>query len=124
MDTSHAEELKRIDKQYDRYVLLIRLGWLALFLILAVVIYRWWYPYQAFDSHIWKTTDPNKSDTRLGMAYDLIASKMLIGKTKEEVIGLLGKPDDTDKFLDIHHTWHIGRGQTFFFFSKCTGYHP
>ena len=44
-----------------------------------------------FDSHTWKSEDRH----RYLMINDLIDNKLLIGKTKEEVISLLG--NDTEK---------------------------
>lgn len=75
-----------------------------------------------FASEIWKTTDKR---TRGRMVYDLQKSRILIGKTRREVIELLGQSDSgkvkgsdskildrfyidteiiTDIFFTIHYT--------------------
>jgi len=45
-----------------------------------------YYPKTDFDKQEWN----NKKEERYKMSKDIINSEMLIGKTKEEVIGLLG----------------------------------
>lgn len=114
MDPSHAEELKRIDSHYDRLVLIGRLFWVMVFLVLAFVVYSWWFPYQAFDAAGWKNGDDR---TRLGMAKDLVSSGILIGKTKEEAIQLLGEPYGC-KAQGYHLSWDAGSAQSLFNFNS------
>ncbi len=51
-------------------------------------------PPRAFDQQVWKTAGDR---VRGQMAQDLIDKKILIGKTRKQVINLLGRPDEEDK---------------------------
>ena len=117
----HADELQKIDSQYDRYLLIVRVGKWLFVIVLALVMYRWWYPYQTFDSTAWKAADRWESNTRLGMASYLVKSRTLDGKAKAEVFELLGEPDDMRKPVGTHHTWLVGRGQSMFSFDSYLG---
>jgi hypothetical protein len=53
----------------------------------------WWilvFPTQ-FDAGAWKRS-PRESEVRSAMAEDLIYSRVLLGKTRSEVVELLGSP--------------------------------
>ena len=50
-----------------------------------------YYPNRDFDKKAWLTD----SDKRYEYTYDLISSKLLIGKSKIEVVRMLGKTDTT-----------------------------
>lgn len=50
-----------------------------------------WIRSEKFDSQIWKSNDKH----RYRMVNDIIANKLLIGKTKKEVVSLLG--DDPEE---------------------------
>jgi glucan phosphoethanolaminetransferase (alkaline phosphatase superfamily) len=78
------------------------LVWLATILsapvIYTVLIVAWmsiveYYPNHYFDAKAWKTD----SDSRYEYSHDLIGSKILVGKTKQQVMGILGKYDDTSQ---------------------------
>lgn len=45
----------------------------------------------SFEHHAWKSGD---HELRGKMAHDLLEKKILIGKTREEVIDMLGSPDE------------------------------
>ena len=96
---------------------MIRLGWFLAFVVLAVVIYRWWNPYLKFESKAWKSANWN-TNTRIGMANYLIATGSLLGKTKAEVIELLGEPDGTIKPVGFQLSWYAGPGQSFLSFNS------
>ena len=49
---------------------------------------------KTFESSVWKADAPG---VRHDMAKDLMDSHVLIGKSREEVIALLGKPDNEGK---------------------------
>jgi len=51
-------------------------------------------PPRAFDQQVWKTASDR---VRGQMAQDLIDKKILIGKTRMQVINLLGRPYEEDK---------------------------
>ena len=63
-----------------------------------------------FDSSEWKNTgDQNQySYPRLKMADELISSHRLYGKSKEEVIELLGKASDEGYFLSYDLVYWLG----------------
>ena len=56
-------------------------------LIVGWISYARYYPERAFDKEVWKT----EVETRYELTDDLIDNKKLIGKTKEEIIELLGQ---------------------------------
>lgn len=92
-------KLKRNDK--------IGLFLFTAFIITTSLIYLF---EERFDKHQWRS-EPSR---RYQMVDDLIESQLLIEKTKNEVIGLLGEPDesisaDKDVFL-----YRLGNPPTFF----------
>jgi hypothetical protein len=62
-----------------------------------------YYPTHDFDKQRWHTDE----DNRYELSDDLIKSKMLIGKTKNEVRQLLG---NETKNQDSVNTWYYGLG--------------
>jgi len=65
------------------------------------------HPESKFNSIKW---NENKSD-RHHMRKDLIESKLLIGKTKNEVIEILGKPENNFKVgMDTLKNWNYSMG--------------
>lgn len=63
-----------------------------------------------FDSSRWKQAGHPNQDSypRLNMADDLISSRKLYGKTKQEAIELLGKPSDSGYFRTYDLTYWLG----------------
>jgi len=61
-----------------------------------------YYPQRAFNSKEWIYD----FSSRKNMCDDLINSKLLIGKTKEEVIGILG--EDYNKYSETQIVYNIG----------------
>jgi hypothetical protein len=51
---------------------------------------EWGWPHERFSSTAWATSPQAE---RYKMARDLVESKVLIGKSKEAVVAVLGKPD-------------------------------
>ena len=68
---------------------------LGLLLLAAAFIgvYRW-STRGAFDSAVWRDETRFESGDRLPMAERLVESKALVGKTRPEVVELLGEPND------------------------------
>ncbi|KQL19966.1 hypothetical protein ACFFHH_06580 [Cytobacillus solani] len=63
-----------------------------------------------FSSERWLA----KSDERVYMVDDLLSRTKLIGLSKEEVITLLGKPDDTEYFTDDNNiVYYLGNERGF-----------
>src|SRR6185503_12498840 len=63
---------------------------------------------QPFDANLW--TDPIRVEKgiRLRMADSLIARGTLQGKTRDEVVALLGAPRDGDYFSDWDLVYWLG----------------
>jgi outer membrane protein assembly factor BamE (lipoprotein component of BamABCDE complex) len=63
-----------------------------------------------FDSSTWKQTGQlnQSSYPRLEMAEDLIRDRTLYGKTKQEVIELLGKPSNDGYFKTYDLVYWLG----------------
>ena len=72
----------------------------------SFVFYEY-HPESKFNAIEW---NENKND-RHQMRKDLIESKLLIGKTKNEVIGILGKPENYFKTeMDTLKNWNYSMG--------------
>lgn len=72
------------------------------FLLITAVTY---YPRYDFDQEK-RRADPEQ---RYEMSQDMIESKMLLAKTKEEVKELLGEPDSADGALRTYYVWFSPR---------------
>jgi hypothetical protein len=74
----------------------------------------WWItfpahaPAQSFDSHTWRDESKVKPGVRQGMADQLIADGILLGKTRAEVVELLGEPPPTTYFADWDLVYWLG----------------
>jgi len=68
-----------------------------------------------FDSENWKNTAPDwtHDSIRLRMIDDLLDRHQLLGKSRDEIIDLLGEPDDTDYFSDYEMVWWLGPERSF-----------
>ncbi|MGO4702727.1 hypothetical protein [Dyella sp. 2RAB6] len=68
--------------------------WLIFFITTAITVVcmgdRVWWPERKFDPEAWKRTESNG---RYVYATDLLDSRVLIGKSEDEVIALLGESD-------------------------------
>lgn len=60
---------------------------------LGCVVWVYRYPGRAFDPIAWSDAKRVKRGVRLGMADRMVARDTLVGKSYEEVLQLLGKPD-------------------------------
>jgi predicted XRE-type DNA-binding protein len=75
-----------------------RLPLIVLILILSAVLIRGKIPHETFKSEIWKTANLNSEENmslRWDMMNDLRNKHKLVGMTKNEIIKLLGVPEDT-----------------------------
>lgn len=92
-------ELKRIDK--------IGFFFFGAFIIGTSLI---WLFEERFDSDNWH----NQPTMRYKMVDDIVEQKLLLGKTKEQIIVLLGEPNSsTSKGKDIF-LYNLGRPPSFF----------
>jgi len=93
--------------------------WLGLFSILAamtiaaVIVSRFTL---AFDPVAWRDEVQVQQGVRLGMADRLVARRMLLGKTREEVVELLGEPDTSLPDWDM--AYNLGTDDRGFIFPE------
>jgi len=65
---------------------------------------------QQFESAAWKSAVPGtRNETRLFMVDDLLARHMLVGRSRTDVVNLLGEPDVTPYFREYEMVYHLGR---------------
>jgi hypothetical protein len=82
------------------------LGLLAV--VAALMVWRTWLPGRAFDPVSWRDESQVQRGVRLGMADWLIARRTLLGKTRAEVVELLGEPPPTGYFGDWDMVYWLG----------------
>lgn len=83
--------------------------------LIAVLVIRWaWFPGRAFDSVVWQDETHVKQGARLEMADRLIARRALLGKSRAEVVGMLGEPSATAKFGDWDLVYWLGPERGYF----------
>lgn len=63
-----------------------------------------------FDSITWKNTPSEMSyeTVRLRMVDDFLASHAPVGKTRDRIVALIGRPDDTEYFREYDLVYHLG----------------
>lgn len=88
-----------------RVVLLVVAAAVFAISVWAVVGYR--QGHQPFDRDRWIAADLAKR-TRADMVDDLVHRHRLVGRTRPEVVALLGPPTDTDKFDDWDMVYVLG----------------
>jgi hypothetical protein len=65
----------------------------------------------AFDAAVWRAKAADAGDdwpTRLRMVDSLMDSRLLHGRTRPQVVELLGPPDDTSKWREWDLVYHLG----------------
>jgi hypothetical protein len=60
--------------------------------VVGLVVWRVWYPGRSFDPELWRDESRMVDGVRHDMAVRMLARDTLIGKTREEVVELLGSP--------------------------------
>jgi outer membrane protein assembly factor BamE (lipoprotein component of BamABCDE complex) len=71
-------------------------------LCIAIIAYISYYPTKTFDETIWRTD----TEKRYEMTEDIIDNKLLIGKTKDQIIKTLG--DDYFKYDENRWGYDVG----------------
>jgi hypothetical protein len=95
-------ELTTSRKKSTRYIILA--SGVAL---VSIAVWIIWFPGVAFDSAVWN--GPQVRDgVRLKMADRLVARRILIGKSRSDVLGLLGEPPATGYFKEWDLVYWIG----------------
>lgn len=74
----------------------------------ATVAWVFWPSGRAFDPAAWKDETQVKEGVRVAMADRVVARRMLSGKTRPEVIALLGEPPRTGYFSDWDLVYWLG----------------
>ena len=68
-------------------------------------------PSLPFDSAGWRaasSNDESEDSVRLLMASSFMETQQPLGKTREQIIDLLGEPDDTAYFKSYDMVYHLG----------------
>jgi hypothetical protein len=89
----------------------VALGTLAV--VAGLMVWRVWFPGRAFDPVTWRDESDVQQGVRLGMADRLIARRTLLGKTRAEVVELLGEPPPTGYFADWDMVYWLGPERSF-----------
>jgi hypothetical protein len=67
-----------------------------------------------FEQQLWfDLDDPTKDSARLEMADRFIADGSLIGKTRNEIVSLLGEPPDYGYYRDWSLVYRLGKERAF-----------
>lgn len=86
----------------------------VLAVLVGALIVRWiWFPGQAFDPIAWQDEALVQQGARLAMADRLVARRSLTGKSRDEVVKLLGEPPPTEYFADWDLVYWLGRERGF-----------
>ncbi|GGI55911.1 outer membrane protein assembly factor BamE domain-containing protein [Winogradskyella haliclonae] len=85
---------------------------IGLFFFLAFVVSTSliWFFEERFNQEVWLTDVGG----RYKMLDDILENKYLLGKTKQEVIVLLGKPDADANLGDNYFVYRLGEPPSFF----------
>lgn len=76
--------------------------------VAALIFRRVWFPGRAFDSVMWQNQAQVYQGVRLEMADRLIARGTLVGRTRAEVVALLGEPPPTGYFAEWDLVYWLG----------------
>lgn len=66
------------------------------------------HPGRAFDAALWQDDARTRSGIRLRMADRLLAEGTLVGRTRAEVVAMLGEPQPTAYFADWDLVYWLG----------------
>lgn len=80
----------------------------------VVILGRMWFVGRPFDAAAWQADANVGSGVRQAMADRLLARSALIGKTRSEVVALLGEPPETGYFRRWHVVYWLGPERGFF----------
>jgi outer membrane protein assembly factor BamE (lipoprotein component of BamABCDE complex) len=88
---------------------------IATLTVVAVAVVTWvlWPSGRPFDPVTWNDKTQVEGGIRLAMADRIVARRMLSGKTRPEVIAMLGEPPKTDYFSDWDLVYWLGRERGF-----------
>jgi outer membrane protein assembly factor BamE (lipoprotein component of BamABCDE complex) len=93
---------------------LVAIAVTACALVVAFTVWRLWFPGRAFDPVAWRDDNQVQQGVRLAMADRLVARRTLQGKTRAEVLELLGEPTPTGRFHDWDLVYWLGPERSYF----------
>ena len=82
--------------------------------VTVMSVSRMWFPGRPFDAAGWQDDANVGSGIRQAIADRLLARRALIGKTRTEVVDLLGEPPPTEYFSDWDLVYWLGFERGFF----------
>ena len=82
--------------------------------VAGLLLWPLWFPGRAFDPNAWRDENKVQQGVRLGMADRLTARGTLVGKTRAEVVELLGEPPETGYFADWDLVYWLGPERGYF----------
>lgn len=85
------------------WVVLVAVTGAAVAIIKCVV-----FPGRAFDAATWNDQTQVESGVRLSMAHRLLADGVLVGRTRAEVVAMLGEPPATGCFSEWDLVYWLG----------------
>ncbi|MCA8941104.1 MAG: hypothetical protein KDB80_00975 [Planctomycetes bacterium] len=85
-----------------------RISLLALVVVAAATIKCSLFPGRAFDAALWHDDARVKSGIRRGMADRMLADEVLLGRSRAEVVALLGEPPPTAYFSEWDLVYWLG----------------
>jgi hypothetical protein len=80
----------------------------VLTVVLGITVWRIWFPGRAFDAAAWKDETKINQGVRSEMADRLVARGVLQGKTRQEIVDLLGEPLPPNSFGDWDIVYWLG----------------
>ena len=83
---------------------------LLFFTALVIAISVVWFFEDRFEQSVWQS----EPTSRYKLADDIIESQLLIGKTKAEVLELLGAPSSTSVMKEGSLIYNLGKPASFF----------
>lgn len=83
---------------------------LALTVLAITVVATWTWWGTRFDSAAWRANESRvgTGPPRIDMIDNLLARHELLGRTRPEVVALLGEPEDTDYFSNFDMVYWLG----------------
>jgi hypothetical protein len=79
----------------------------------VLIVCRAWFAGQSFDRAAWQEDATAESGARKAMADRLLARRTLFGKTRAEVVDLLGEPPPTEYFREWDLVYRLGMERGF-----------
>ena len=92
-------------------LLILAAPYVFLFGTMGVITVKERFNRRAFDSQTWK--QGNQDEVRIRMVDSLLRHHNLIGKSRGEVVALIGEPDNTSYFREYDMVYRLGMERGF-----------